>query len=188
MATVHCFLLMVFLCSPCTPIMGSHMPILISHHNACGTFAKHAPRFCNLAHCATAAAAGFRQQVYHSVDFHCYFNWYSTTEAQRCTDIQREMLILLIKCCASVSFQFWLPLFLYQRLCGAIVWGATPIIQGNTATASRALMAGINKSNCVTISQQQAKQLLRRVYLNTLSIEADFFLVLIFCLCPSHYW
>lgn len=73
MATVHCFLLMVFLCSPCTPIMGSLMPILISHHNACGTFAKHAPRFCNLAHCATAAAAGFRQ-VYHSVDFHCYFN------------------------------------------------------------------------------------------------------------------
>lgn len=124
----------------------------------------------------------------NSVDFHCYFNWYSTTEAQRCTDIQREMLILLIKCCASVSFQFWLPLFLYQRLCGAIVWGATPIIQGNTATASRALMAGINKSNCVTISQQHAKQPLRRVYLNTLSIEADFFLVLIFCLCPSHYW
>lgn len=41
MATVHCFLLMVFLCSPCTPIMGSHMPILISHHNACGTSAKH---------------------------------------------------------------------------------------------------------------------------------------------------
>lgn len=140
------------------------MPILISHHNACGTSAKHAPRFCNLAHCATTAAAGFRQQAYHCVAFHWYFNWYSTTEAQRCTDIQSEMLILLIKCFASVSFQFWLPLFLYQRLCGAIVWGATPIIQGNTAKASCALMAGINKSNCVRISQQQAEQPLRRVY------------------------
>lgn len=150
MATVHCFLLMVFLCSPCTPIMGSHVPILISHHNACGTSAKHFVTW----HIVPQPLQQDLDNKSTSVDFHCYFNWYSTTEAQRCTDIQREMLILLIKCCASVSFQFWLPLFLYQRLCGAIVWGATPIIQGNTATASHALMAGINKRNCVTISQQ----------------------------------
>lgn len=51
---------------------------------------------------------------------------------------------------SSLCFQFWWLLFLYQIGCRDIVSVATPIFQGNTATASCSLMvSNTNISNCI---------------------------------------
>lgn len=68
----------------------------------------------------------------------------------RNSDIQLDML--------QQFENFWLFLLLYQRLCGGIVFVATPVTQDNTATALCILTACINRSDGEMMLQRRTKR------------------------------
>lgn len=113
------------------------------HHRICGTSVGHASLdICNL---PPLPQLGERHE--------CTVIFYRLLKIifqYRNSDIQLDML--------QQFENFWLFLLLYQRLCGGIVFVATPVTQDNTATALCILTAYINRSDGEMMLQRRTKR------------------------------